>query len=494
MAGTERLHNATDVTVAAGATLDLANFNESIDSLSGSGTVALGSASLNVGIDNGTGTFAGSITGTGDVLKEGTGVQTLSGMNTYNGATFVDRGELVLNGGGQIDQSTTIVGFNIGSSGIATADGAGTTWDLSGDLLVGLDGQGRMNIRNGAAMTVEGTVTIGSNNQGAASAGTLSLAAGGTVDNTGGNGVNVVNGTLQGHGSLIANVNNFSRTAPGNSAGILSVTGNFIQAASGTLGIEVGGRDNSNPQNPQFDVLNVSGNLGLDGLLDIALIGFTPTVSDTFVVASANQLAGVFTNVASGNRINLSAGGTGSFRVDYGVGSPFGANQIVLSDFQGTGSASGDFDGDGDFDGMDVDSLVAVIATGTNNLLFDLTGDMLVDTNDLNQWLAIAGAVNLASGNPYLVGDATLDGFVDGQDFIRWNTNKFTSVAAWTAGDFTADGVVDGQDFIRWNTNKFMSSDVGGVSLVPEPSMCCLCIFGVLVVLRSFRVQVSKVA
>lgn len=282
----------------------------------------------------------------------------------------------------------------------------------------------------------------------------------------------------------MGDVNNFGQLAPGNSTGILDITGNVVQSNLATLAIEVGGRNNSNPQNPQFDVLNVGGNLGLDGLLDVALLGFTPLQTDTFVVASANQLVGVFSNAASGSRINLSSGGTGSFRVDYGVGSPFGANQIVLSDFQGTGSASGDFNGDGMFDGMDVDSLVVVIAAGTNNPLFDLNGDMLVNTTDLDQWLAIAGAANLPSGNPYLFGDATLDGVVDGQDFIRWNTNKFTSIAAWTAGDFNADGVVDGQDFIRWNTNKFMSSDAGGVSLVPEPASWSICLVAVFAVRR----------
>ena len=485
----ERLSNDTDVTVASGAILDLNNFNETVDALAGAGSVELGSASLVVGFNNGTGSFSGVISGTGDVLKEGSGVQTLSGQNTYSGATFVDRGELILNAGGSIDQSTMVVGFNIGSDGIATMDGVGTTWDLSGNLLVGLDGMARMNIRNGAVMTVEGDVRVGSNNQGAASAGTLSL-AGGTLDNSAGNGIDVINGTLQGHGTILGDVDNFARLAPGNSAGILNVTGNVVQTNLATLALEVGGRDNSNPQNPQFDVLNVSGNLGLDGLLDVALIGFTPTPSDTFVVASATQLVGTFTNAASGNRINLSSGGTGSFRVDYGTGSPFGPNLIVLSDFQGTGSASGDFNGDGNFNGADVDSLVAVIAAGTNNPVFDLTGDMLVNTSDLNQWLAIAGAANLPSGNPYLSGDATLDGVVDGQDFIVWNTNKFSTVAAWTAGDFTADGVVDGQDFIRWNTNKFMSSDDGGVSLVPEPSVWCLCCCWVLLVRRTFRVRV----
>ncbi len=79
---------------------------------------------------------------------------------------------------------------------------------------------------------------------------------------------------------------------------------------------------------------------------------------------------------------------------------------------------------------------------------------------DLEVWLILAGAINLANGNPYLNGDANLDGVVDGSDFIVWNQHKFTANSAWCSGDFTADGFVDGQDFIVWNQFKFMSSDV----------------------------------
>jgi T5SS/PEP-CTERM-associated repeat protein/autotransporter-associated beta strand protein len=491
LTGVERLADATDVTVAAGATLDLNNFNETFDSLSGAGSVALGTAQLVVGLNNGTGSFSGVISGTGDLLKEGTGVQTLSGLNTYSGATFVDRGELILNGGGRIDQSTTIVGFNIGSNGTATADGAGTTWDLSGNLLVGLDGTARMNIRNGAVMTVEGDVTIGSNNQGPGSMGTLSL-AGGTLNNLAGNGVDVVNGVLQGHGSILGNVDNFSRVAPGNSAGILNVSGNFVQGTGATLAFELGGRDNSNPQDPQFDVLDVAGNLGLDGVLELSLLGgFTPLASDTFTVVESGFLAGTFTNVANGARLDLAGGGTGSFQVNYGAGSPFGANLVVLSSFEGSGSLLGDFDGNGLYECPDVDALVAVIAAGSNNLTFDMNGDGFVNDDDLTEWLAVAGEANLPSGNSYLYGDATLDGAVDGLDFITWNANKFQPIAAWCSADFTADGFVDGQDLVIWNMNKFQSagmldgggggsvgagwfgaesSPVSGSAMVPEPT------------------------
>lgn len=130
-----------------------------------------------------------------------------------------------------------------------------------------------------------------------------------------------------------------------------------------------------------------------------------------------------------------------------------------------TKTVSGDFDGDGDYSCDDVDALAFEIATASNAPSFDLTGDATVDESDLDAWLAEAGAAELGSMNPYLRGDANLDGTVDGVDFLRWNAHKFGPLhAGYCGGDFNANGVVDGLDFILWNANKFSSADV-----VPEP-------------------------
>ncbi|MEM7316082.1 MAG: hypothetical protein AAF497_23355, partial [Planctomycetota bacterium] len=107
----------------------------------------------------------------------------------------------------------------------------------------------------------------------------------------------------------------------------------------------------------------------------------------------------------------------------------------------------------------DLDAIVAEIAAGSNSTAFDLTGDGIVNLADRDEWLATAGAVNLSSGNPYLLGDSNLDGVVDISDFNIWNANKFNSVAEWSSADFNADGVVDISDFNIWNANKFNASD-----------------------------------
>ena len=120
---------------------------------------------------------------------------------------------------------------------------------------------------------------------------------------------------------------------------------------------------------------------------------------------------------------------------------------------------SGNFDGDGDFDCTDIDALVSAISSASNNLVYDLTADGIVNTDDLDQWLIEAGANNLATGGAYLEGDANLDGFVDGSDFNIWNANRFATDRGWCGGDFNADGATDGSDFNMWNANRFSSSD-----------------------------------
>ena len=119
----------------------------------------------------------------------------------------------------------------------------------------------------------------------------------------------------------------------------------------------------------------------------------------------------------------------------------------------------GDFDDDGDYDLADIDALTAAIVDQIHDPAFDLNQDTIVDLADRDAWLAEAGGLNLGAGRAYLVGDANLDAQVDGQDFLIWNSHKFTSGGLWSGADFDADGNTNGGDFILWNGNKFNSAD-----------------------------------
>ena len=120
--------------------LDLAGFDETINGLSGIGTID----NITEGLDNtltigdgdATGlTFSGSIFNTNNILslvKTGSGTQTLSGTNNYGGTTTVSGGTLLINGdqsaatGAVTVENTATLGGN-GSIGGATTVAAGGT-------------------------------------------------------------------------------------------------------------------------------------------------------------------------------------------------------------------------------------------------------------------------------------------------------------------------------------------------------------------------------
>jgi hypothetical protein len=105
------------------------------------------------------------------------------------------------------------------------------------------------------------------------------------------------------------------------------------------------------------------------------------------------------------------------------------------------------------------------VTPGVNDQ-YDLTGNGVIDLADRDEWLALAGSQN-GLMSPYKLGDADLDGFVDGEDFITWNATKFTQTLRWDQGNFNGDAVNDAEDFIAWNLNKFTASDLAAV---PEPT------------------------
>ncbi|MEM7313001.1 MAG: PEP-CTERM sorting domain-containing protein, partial [Planctomycetota bacterium] len=215
-----------------------------------------------------------------------------------------------------------------------------------------------------------------------------------------------------------------------------------------------------------FDQIEVFAEADIAGSLTVNLAGgFQPSFGDAFnIIFAAGTVGGQF---ASTNLPTL--GNDLAWSLEYDSAS------VVLRVIQAM--VSGDFDDNGIYDLADIDGLVAAIASGSGDLAFDLTGDGMLDTMDLDAWLAEAGAANLPSGGSYLYGDANLDGSVDVSDFNLWNTNKFTATAAWSGADFNADGFVDVSDFNTWNANKFQSAD--SPAAVPEPTGTVLLLFGI---------------
>ena len=225
-------------------------------------------------------------------------------------------------------------------------------------------------------------------------------------------------------------------------------------------------------------LLRFDDNAILDGELSILLTGtYNPSLGDSFELIQADRVIGEFTG------LSLPSLDPGlDWLVDYGQ------TDVKLSVIEMIANP-GDFDRDGDYSCADVDLLVSAIVQQSSDLEFDLTGDGNVNQQDLDAWLAEAGAAELNSGQPYLYGDANLDSVVDASDFNIWNGNKFTSTSAWCSGDFNADGSVDTSDFNIWNSNKFQSANAGA-SVVPEPTafvLACLGLVGVQSIRRRKR-------
>ncbi|WP_181418276.1 beta strand repeat-containing protein, partial [Komagataeibacter oboediens] len=237
------MSNASSATVKnlSNAQVDISGMTQdgvSIGSLSGAGTVVLGSKDLSVGALDKNDTISGVIEdghagSGGSVTKVGTGTTTLTGTDTYTGATTIDNGTLALSGTGSIAQSTgvqdnaafDISGVTTGSSSIQSLNGAGTvalggnTLDITngnatfGNTFSGVaSGSGGLTVSGGTetlsgANTYTGVTTVASG-AGLSLPGSVAgaLTTAGTTDVNGGTvaGTTTNTGTLTAEGGTLA--------------------------------------------------------------------------------------------------------------------------------------------------------------------------------------------------------------------------------------------------------------------------------------------------
>lgn len=221
-------------------TLNLAGFDTTVQRLSGSGVVMLGSGTLTTTAITGS-TFAGTITGSGGLVKNGFSTFELSGANTYSGQTTILDGVLELRAGGSLAgavvNSARFTNAGI-VNGLVTNTGTGfltSTGVLNGGLVnnnvqaaINISGEVNGNVSNAGTINVTGR-TIGNASVTQAANGNLVLASRASV--------NI--GSLAGSGSLVLNEaslltigsNNTSTTYTGTSTGI----GSLVKTGTGTL-------------------------------------------------------------------------------------------------------------------------------------------------------------------------------------------------------------------------------------------------------------------
>ena len=290
------------------------------------------------------------------------------------------QGSLTIQNQGMVSSQAGFINGRVGDSwgtGIATVDGVNSRWLVTQDLVVGnsTGGSGTLTVRNLGTVTVGGNLVVNRFGQ-------VQLATNGRIRS---NTLQLAGGTLQGSGTVDvsggAGLVNAGLVNPGGSAaGSIFVLGDYEQSAAGQLNIQLGG-----PGSGQFDVLSVTGEADLAGVLTLSVLGgYTPAYGSQFSVLQA------------GSRVD---------RFDTMTGTMLSANRWLAPLYEPTGLR-----------------LVTALP-GDANL------DGVVDGSDFGIW----NANKFTSGRGWLTGDFNGDGITDGSDFGIWNAHKFTSVASLVA-------------------------------------------------------------
>ena len=213
-------------------------------------------------------------------------------------------------------------------------------------------------------MTVSGNVALGSGSSATASAVTIN------------NG-----GTLQGGGTITANVTNSGTIYPsgvGGLGGTLTINGTYTQTSGGTLEIDVSGTSAG-----QFDVLSASGTATLGGSLVVNFVnGYTPN--------STVQTLNVVTDTSQSGAFALTTPTTGSFTLGQWYQS--NAVQLITAVYYKPANSGGDWDTAANWSNGAVPAQNVVIPTG---VIVTHTGTTFSETI---KNLDVEGTLNFGNG------------------------------------------------------------------------------------------------
>jgi autotransporter-associated beta strand protein len=429
-----RLADSGGVTVASGAIFQLGG-NETIASLSGAGQVKVGTATLTTGASHST--FSGTLYGSGDLVKVGGGIFTLSGNNglsTFTGNAIINDGTLVLasanalnagtvltmNGGTLTVNQRTIIGALEQGTGVVNGTGelvSALTLTNSGalnsiladgvDYAAGILKRSEEMTTVGAANTFTGKIIV----QG----GTLRLVEGGSFD---------ADSSLNMSAGGTMDLNNKSQ-----SFSAVNGTGGTVALGNGTLGV-----DGSSDSNFAGSITG-NGSLTKDGSGTLALTGNSSytgatVVSDGLLVVNGNISTSTMTTIQNGATLGGS-GSVGALTVESGgTVTPGNSPGILLTgDYSQAGTLSLELDGT--LAGVEYDQ---VNVSGTVNLSGQLTATVgYSPVNDQMLFILINDGSDAIVGN--FSGMAHMDTIL--LDGYQWQISYTANYTGSNTGTFT---------------------------------------------------------
>nr|WP_241030913.1 autotransporter domain-containing protein [Paraburkholderia sp. Ac-20347] len=326
----------------AGFDISGASGAQTIGALSGVGgtTVSLGANALTFG-DASSQTVGSTISGTGGIVKQGSGTETLTGANTYSGGTTLNAGGLVVgndaafgtgavtvNGASTLDSTAPVTlgnditlnnGLTVLGSNDLTLNGA-----LSGTGGLTKDGAATLtlngaNTYTGGTTINAGTLALGANASLAAS-GIVDVANGATFDLSAGNGQQQF-GTLVGGGTINLGANTLTlgdATDGTFTGGIAGTGGGIVKQGSGTETL-TGTSTYTGATTIDDGTLALAGSGTLSDSTNVNLANagtsFDISGSDPTATPTVGSLSGVGgTSVTlGGNTLTLGGGSDGSY-------------------------------------------------------------------------------------------------------------------------------------------------------------------------------------
>ncbi|MFO0945582.1 MAG: autotransporter-associated beta strand repeat-containing protein [Planctomycetota bacterium] len=285
------------VSIANGATLVL-NANETIGSLAGvaGSIVDLNTFTLSAGGNNTSTTFAGVLSDSGALTKQGSGNMTLSGTNTYTGQTTVSAGTLTLQGGTAINNAGAVsvssgatltlsnneeIGSLAGSSGSTVQLGGNqlTTGNDSSTSFGGvITGTGSVEKRGTGTFTISGN-----NNYSGGTTVTAGVLAGTTLG---------IQGSITNNASVI-----FNQSANGTYSGAISGSGTVTKQGTSTITF-------SGTNTYTGDTTVSAGTLALSNGSALADSGAVTVAAGATLQLNASESIGSLAGVA-GSSVNL---------------------------------------------------------------------------------------------------------------------------------------------------------------------------------------------